>query len=148
MNLKENDANEYVGSNTARTEPLNIGMSEECTMEESLDPCAIVIVGASGDLTGRKVIPGLFSLFLNNGLPDPFLIVGCSRTKMSDQDFRQKMEESLTASGKLESAKWMAFSKNLYYRSIEYNDLSSFKALSNSTPQGSPLPRQRMKKFA
>jgi len=114
MNLKENDENASVGPAAARTKPLNVGMPEGCIIDESLAPCTIVIVGASGDLTGRKVIPGLFNLFLNNGLPDPFLIVGCSRTNMSDQDFRQKMEESLAASGKLEPKKWVEFSKNLY----------------------------------
>ena len=132
MNLEEDDANASVGPAAARTKPLNVGMPEGCIMDESLAPCTIVIVGASGDLTGRKVIPGLFNLFLNNGLPDPFLIVGCSRTKMSDKDFRKKMEESLAASGKLEPTKWVEFSKNLYYRSIEYDDLSSFKTLAES----------------
>ncbi len=130
MNLKENDWNASIDPAVARKKPLNVGKSEGCTTEESLDPCTIVIVGASGDLTGRKVIPGLFNLFLNNGLPDPFLIVGCSRTKMSDQDFRKKMEESLATSGQLDPAKWGAFSKKLFYRPIEYDDLSSFKTLS------------------
>jgi len=132
MSLRDNDTNRPVGMASTMTRPLNIDMSEGCIVDEALDPCTIVIVGASGDLTGRKVIPGLFNLYLNNGLPDPFLIVGCSRTKMSDQDFRHKMEESLAASGKFESAKWVAFSKNLYYRSIDYGDLSSFKTLAES----------------
>ena len=132
MNLKETDEKTSVGPTAVRTKPLNVGTPEGCAMEESLAPCTIVIVGASGDLTGRKVIPGLFNLFLNNGLPDPFLIVGCGRTKMSDQDFRQKMEESLADSGKLEPAKWVEFSKNLYYRSVGYDDLSSFKTLAES----------------
>jgi glucose-6-phosphate 1-dehydrogenase len=51
---------------------------------------------------------------------------------MSDQAFRQKMEESLASRGKLEPKKWVEFSKRLYYRSIDYDDLSSFKTLAKS----------------
>jgi glucose-6-phosphate 1-dehydrogenase len=131
MSFNENNTNEAVGTASARTNPLNVSMPEGCIVNESLDPCTIIIVGASGDLTRRKVIPGLFNLFVNEGLPDPFLVVGCSRTKMSDQDFRNRMEKSLVAAGKLESSKWVAFAKNLYYCAIDYADLSSFKALAD-----------------
>ena len=42
-------------------------------------PCTIVIFGASGDLTSRKLIPALFSLYIQGKLPDPVAIVGCAR---------------------------------------------------------------------
>ncbi|MBL7102411.1 MAG: hypothetical protein ISS60_06600, partial [Desulfobacteraceae bacterium] len=45
-----------------------------------IEPCTLVIIGASGDLTARKLVPALLNLYLNDGLPDPFLIVGCGRT--------------------------------------------------------------------
>ena len=47
----------------------------ECVVPEDTDPCTIVILGATGDLTARKLIPALFNLYLNDGLPKPFKIV-------------------------------------------------------------------------
>ena len=45
--------------------------AEECSSVQRSEPCAIVIMGATGDLTARKLIPALFNLYLNGGLPDP-----------------------------------------------------------------------------
>ena len=58
---------------------------KKCISVEHSDPCTIVIVGATGDLTARKLVPALFNLYLNDGLPDSFSIVGCGRTKLNDQ---------------------------------------------------------------
>ncbi|MBW2203574.1 MAG: glucose-6-phosphate dehydrogenase (NADP(+)) [Deltaproteobacteria bacterium] len=103
-----------------------------CLIEENPDPCMIVIVGASGDLTARKIIPALFNLYLNNGLSDPFLVVGCARTKLSDQEFRDKMKDALLSANIHNNSKWQGFSQSLYYQAIDYEELSSFKALAGS----------------
>jgi glucose-6-phosphate 1-dehydrogenase len=66
----------------------------ECVAPELTDPCTIVIAGATGDLTARKLIPALFHLYLNDGLPRTFQIVGCARTGMGDNEFRNKMKRS------------------------------------------------------
>ncbi len=132
MSVEDNKLNESVEAALAKTRTQDSGMPEGCIADESLEPCGIVIVGASGDLTVRKLVPALFNLYLNDGLPDPFLIVGCSRTKMSDQDFRNKMEKGLDAAGKLNKAKWEAFAQSLYYRSIDYGDLSSYVQLAEA----------------
>ncbi len=108
------------------------GMPEGCIVDKSLDPCTIVIVGASGDLTSRKLIPALYNLYLNAGLPDPFLIVGCSRTQMNDQEFRDSMKKGLEEAGGLDVAKWEHFAKSIYYRSIDYGDLLSFERLAEA----------------
>jgi glucose-6-phosphate 1-dehydrogenase len=55
----------------------------------------LIIFGASGDLTSRKLIPALFSLKTQNLIPDKFMIVGTGRTKLSDEEFRGKMKESI-----------------------------------------------------
>ena len=62
----------------------------ECVAPEPTDPCTIVIAGATGDLTARKLIPALFHLYLNDRLPRTFQIVGCARTGMDDNKFRNK----------------------------------------------------------
>ncbi len=55
----------------------------------------LVIFGATGDLTKRKLIPGIFALEIQNLLPDNFAILGSSRSKMSDDEFRKSMRDSL-----------------------------------------------------
>jgi glucose-6-phosphate 1-dehydrogenase len=70
----------------ARTETRTSGPiapEKECLTAVPPDPCTIVIVEASGDLTSRKLVPALYALYRNGVMPDPFLIIGCSRTKMS-----------------------------------------------------------------
>ena len=105
---------------------------ESCLIEGSPDPCMIVIVGASGDLTARKIVPALFNLYLNNGLSDPFLVVGCARTKLSHQAFRDKMKKALKTANILDAQKWQDFSRSLYYQAIDYGELPSFRALAKS----------------
>jgi hypothetical protein len=70
--------------------------------EGAMDPCTLVIIGASGDLTQRKLLPALFDLYLNRGLPEPFLIVGSARTKMSDEEFRSHTRSVLRGGEKNE----------------------------------------------
>ena len=65
-----------------------------CT-EMRAGPCGIIIFGASGDLTYRKLIPALYNLFNRNLLPDDFFVLGCARTPMTDDEFRNKARESL-----------------------------------------------------
>jgi glucose-6-phosphate 1-dehydrogenase len=55
----------------------------------------VVIFGASGDLTRRKLIPALYDLFMQNLLPEHFCVLGAGRTPMTDNAFRLKMEEFL-----------------------------------------------------
>jgi glucose-6-phosphate 1-dehydrogenase len=55
----------------------------------------MVIFGASGDLTKRKLIPALHNLVIEHLLPSDFAVIGISRTEMSDDDFRQKTKEDL-----------------------------------------------------
>ncbi|MBI4768400.1 MAG: hypothetical protein HY787_28045, partial [Deltaproteobacteria bacterium] len=96
MNNNKEKSNDSVEVVAARTNTDNPAWSSQDSIAAGiLDPCTIVIVGASGDLTARKLIPALYSLFLNKALPHPFLIVGCSRTRMTDEEFRGRMQEAL-----------------------------------------------------
>jgi len=68
-------------------------------MTSQPDPCILVIFGASGDLTHRKLIPALYEMSragnaAHGALPEKFAVLGVSRTPMSDQEFRDKMRES------------------------------------------------------
>ena len=59
------------------------------------EPFSLVIFGASGDLTRRKLVPALWSLYAGRTLPEPFAIVSTARTEMSDDDFRRRMREGV-----------------------------------------------------
>ena len=100
----------------------------DCLLHAPSDPCILVIIGASGDLTSRKLIPALYSLFLKGGLPEPFKVVGCSRTAMTDDEFRKKMETSRTAPEE-DPDQWAAFTTMLHYRTIDYESLDSYREL-------------------
>jgi glucose-6-phosphate 1-dehydrogenase len=63
------------------------------------EPCALVIVGASGDLARRKLVPALAHLLLDGLLPDAFAIVGVGRTQWDDEAFRAAMRQGLDEFG-------------------------------------------------
>lgn len=59
------------------------------------DPCILVIFGATGDLTKRKLIPALYNLARQHLLPDKFAVVGSARSEMSHEEFRQSMIQAV-----------------------------------------------------
>ncbi len=91
------------------------------------DPCTLVIFGGSGDLTSRKLIPALYSLFIKKQLPTPFTIVGCSRTEMRDDQYRDRLKKRLQDSS-IDLAQWDAFAQLMHYYPVTY-DLASFQEL-------------------
>ena len=71
-----------------------------CVVAVPADPCSIVILGATGDLTSRKLMPALFNLYRNGGLPEPFLVVGCGRTEWTEVEFRSRMQAAIREIGR------------------------------------------------
>ncbi|MCK5195753.1 MAG: hypothetical protein KAQ71_18210, partial [Desulfobulbaceae bacterium] len=65
----------------------------DCLTVTDLDPCIIVIFGASGDLSTRKLMPALFRMWINNSLPDPVTIVGCARTAFKRSEFISRIKK-------------------------------------------------------
>ena len=88
-------------------------------LEKCIDPCTLIILGATGDLTARKLIPALFNLYLMERLPDPFSIVGCGRTAMDDDQFRTNMTEMLKDSDTSSSEKKTGFLSLLYEKMLQ-----------------------------
>ncbi len=94
------------------------------------DPCAIVLFGASGDLTKRKLLPALFDLAWHSCLAPRFRLLGFARTKMSDDNFRREAEEALTKTdGGKHADKLQEFLQQLQYFGGDYDDLESFRRL-------------------
>jgi glucose-6-phosphate 1-dehydrogenase len=84
----------------------------------------IVIFGASGDLTKRKLIPALYKLFCENMLPEKFAILGVSRTNMTDTKFRENMTEFLPEDGIN-----INFLNTLYYQQLATADETDYPNL-------------------
>ena len=59
------------------------------------DPCLLVIFGASGDLTRRKLLPAIYNLAESNLLPEPFVILGVARPATTEDAYRAQMRESV-----------------------------------------------------
>jgi glucose-6-phosphate 1-dehydrogenase len=80
-------------------------------------PLTLVIFGASGDLTARKLIPSLYRLAVKDRLPDELRIVGVSRTAFSDDAYREKLRESTRrfAGAGFDASKWNAFARRVFY---------------------------------
>src|SRR5438270_10167815 len=70
-------------------------LAEGLALRRTPDPCALVIFGASGDLTHKKLMPALYALAVRRLLPPRFAIVGVARTDGDDDLFRQDMETAV-----------------------------------------------------
>jgi glucose-6-phosphate 1-dehydrogenase len=79
---------------------------------------SLVIFGASGDLTHRKLIPALWTLFASRTLPEPFTILCTARTPMSDAEFREKVKQGVKEFARLKPPNdqvWQRFAANIFY---------------------------------
>jgi glucose-6-phosphate 1-dehydrogenase len=91
----------------------------------------IVIFGASGDLTSRKLIPALYRLFQRKRLPEDTRIVGVARSKFTHEAWRQELLPTTQkfSDGEFDTASWEAFSKQVYYQSGNIENTDDFLAL-------------------
>lgn len=108
--------------------PLKEGLFEEHIPE----PCIMVIFGSSGDLTSRKLVPALFDQFVENHLPPGFTILGCGRTSMTDETFREKMRQSVEKFSRkrdFDSFVWEKFSSGIFYFNSDFTADEQFASL-------------------
>ncbi|MCW2975537.1 MAG: zwf, partial [Actinomycetia bacterium] len=97
---------------------------EGLTLRRTPDPCALVIFGASGDLTHRKLMPALYSLMLRRLLPPRFAIVGVARSEADDEAFRGDMKDAVQKHARDEFREdvWDELAASLYYMSTDFAD--------------------------
>ena len=97
-----------------------------------IPPSVLVIFGASGDLTKRKLIPALYRLFHDGRLPNSFFVIGNSRTEFTDDTFREKQREELGEFLKdleIEEEEWGRFAKRLHYIPGNMKDPALYKSI-------------------
>jgi len=99
------------------------------------DSSCIVIFGASGDLTYRKLIPALYHLYLYGQLPSDFAILGVSRTSYSDQQYRDKLKATLASSELGDAQKLDAFCRHLHYQQLDTADVDDYARLKQRLDQ-------------
>ncbi len=106
------------------------GVAQESPGERA-GPCAMVIFGAGGDLTKRKLMPAIYNLAQGRLLPDEFAIVGVSLEPFTTDEFRQRMTQEIQqyAMRPVDTESWDWFSKRLYYISGNFDDPQLYKRI-------------------
>ena len=108
--------------------PLRVGLVEERLPE----PCTMVIFGASGDLTRRKLVPALYSLARERLLPPSLAVVGYARRELGDEAFRAQMREGTDKHARLRPVDpqlWATFAAGLYYQQGHFDDPAAYARL-------------------
>src|ERR1700722_2678319 len=111
--------------------PDKIPLPSSPATAQPAGPCAIVIFGASGDLTKRKLLPALVNLEHDGLLPKSFAVIGNARRPMSDQDFRRKIKGDLQElmPRSLDANLWSWLDPRLYYQPGDLQDPATYKAI-------------------
>ena len=93
------------------------------------DPCVMVIFGASGDLTRRKLIPALYNLARAQLLSREFAVVGISRSPMSTEDYRKKVSEDMKkfATADVDPDLWEWFVRRIYLPVRQFDDKETYQ---------------------
>src|SRR5438477_1585067 len=100
----------------------------------TVEPCAIVIFGASGDLTARKLIPAFYHLCREKQLPAPFRIIGFARREKTDDAWRQELRaalEQFSRTRPIDDAVWTEFATNVCYCQGDISDPAAYKKLAD-----------------
>ncbi|MHC4719187.1 MAG: glucose-6-phosphate dehydrogenase [Planctomycetota bacterium] len=98
--------------------------------ETAAGPNAVVVFGASGDLTHRKLLPSIFQLFAQNLIDEKFYLLGCGRRKFTDQQFRKAAQDSIQENTDFVSVQHLnTFTDKLYYIDGDYNDADFYQRI-------------------
>ncbi len=107
-------------------------LEEPNRSSRTIDPCILVIFGATGDLTGRKLSPALYNLGKEGMLPANFAAVGFARREKSHQEFRDEIKQDISLYSRtkpIDETFWKNFQEHLYYHKSGFDDDSGYQAL-------------------
>lgn len=118
------------------------------TQRKMVEPCSIVIFGASGDLTARKLIPALYHLFKEKQLPPNFRIIGFARREKTDDSFRAELRAALDQFSRtkpVDDAVWLEFAAHVVYCMGDLTDPAAYQKLKQRlTDFGDPALRNNL----
>ena len=106
-----------------------------CRLDEGrkvVEPCSIIIFGASGDLTARKLIPALYHLYKEKQMPEAFRIIGFARREKTDASWRGELRSALDQFSRtkpVDEQVWQEFSQQISYCEGDLNAAAAYKSL-------------------
>ena len=106
-----------------------------CRLDEGrkvVEPCSIIIFGASGDLTARKLIPALYHLFKEKQMPASYIVVGLARREKTDVAWRGELRSALDQFSRtrpVDDAVWQEFSQHLFYCQGDFDAPAAYESL-------------------
>jgi glucose-6-phosphate 1-dehydrogenase len=113
-------------------------MSEIHPLEEPglssrfVEPCILVIFGATGDLTARKLMPALYNLAREGQLPSQFACVGFARRPKTNEEFRKEMHDAINSFSRvkpIEEPLWSNFKEHIFYHQSEFHEDEGYERL-------------------
>jgi glucose-6-phosphate 1-dehydrogenase len=107
---------------------------DACPIPQAVEPCALVIFGASGDLTKRKLVPSLYNLASYRLLPVNFSIIGVARRQITDEVFRNQLGKDLAELGTqpVDPNLWNGFRSRLSYCAGEFDNPATYQKLAEA----------------
>lgn len=108
-------------------------LQENCRHKKIADPCILVIFGATGDLTGRKLVPALYNLSREGQLPGHFCCVGFARRDKTNEQFREEEHQDVSEFSRVKPVDeeiWKSFSEQLFYHKSEFHEDEGYERLS------------------
>jgi len=99
-----------------------------------IDPCILIIFGATGDLTARKLFPAIYNLAREGALPSQFAVVGFARREKSHDQFRQEMKDAINQHSRVkpvDESIWKDFEQQIFYHQSEFHEEKGYEALGN-----------------
>jgi glucose-6-phosphate 1-dehydrogenase len=112
----------------AAPNPLREGLR----LERMPAPCTMVICGATGDLTERKLAPALYNLLLGGFLPPEFTVVGFARRPLSDEAFRDHLRDGINQYSRnrpIKESIWDSLGRGIHYHQGNFDDPAAWQAL-------------------
>jgi len=101
-------------------------------MKQTPKPTTVVVFGASGDLTQRKLAPALFSLYCRQLLPEALGVIGVARSEMSDDALREHLLKGARENARFspeDCERWPEFAPRLHYHTLDYDDAEGYREL-------------------
>lgn len=116
---------------------------EDLVSRSRAEPCSIVIFGATGDLTHRKLIPAFYNLAVDGELPTGVKIIGFARREKTDDEFREGLEllnKKVSRTGHDDQI-WGPFIETVSYHTSEFTDAAGYRITHNILPvTTTPIP--------
>lgn len=107
-------------------------LEDKSRPKKNVEPCLLVIFGATGDLTGRKLVPALYNLSLDGQLPGHFACIGFARRPKTNEVFRQEMLDAVNQFSRnrpVDNEVWHSFNNQLFYHQSEFDNDEGYESL-------------------